>query len=68
MREQEGQQPTHPLPYSTRPPPQKKLKSVMVKLQSAAGTGYFYMTRKNPMRTPHKLQVGAAHMPDNPLP
>jgi len=33
----------------------KKLKTVMVKLVSTAGTGYFYLTRKNPLTVPRKL-------------
>jgi len=33
------------------------LKSVMIKMLSQAGTGYFYVARKNPMTTPHKMQL-----------
>lgn len=33
----------------------KKGKTIPIKLMSAAGTGYFYTTRKNPTKTPHKL-------------
>ncbi|EKX38117.1 hypothetical protein GUITHDRAFT_77421 [Guillardia theta CCMP2712] len=32
-----------------------KQKSILVKLMSQAGTGYFYLTRKNPRRTPEKF-------------
>eukprot|EP00462_Mataza_sp_D1_P000303 CAMPEP_0175091182 /NCGR_PEP_ID=MMETSP0086_2-20121207/1760_1 /TAXON_ID=136419 /ORGANISM="Unknown Unknown, Strain D1" /LENGTH=90 /DNA_ID=CAMNT_0016363895 /DNA_START=8 /DNA_END=280 /DNA_ORIENTATION=+ len=32
-----------------------KKKTVLIKLVSAAGTGWFYTTKKNPIRTPHKL-------------
>lgn len=32
-----------------------KLKTVFVKLMSNAGTGYFYVTRKNPMNNPEKI-------------
>ena len=32
-----------------------KLKTIAIKLVSAAQTGFFYTTRKNPKRTPHKL-------------
>jgi len=38
-------------------PPKKKLKTVLVKLISAAGTGFFYTTRKNPLNTPRKIQL-----------
>jgi len=31
-------------------------KAVLLRLVSEAGTGFFYTTRKNPARTPHKLQ------------
>ncbi|BAM80306.1 mitochondrial ribosomal protein L33, precursor [Cyanidioschyzon merolae strain 10D] len=34
-----------------------KGKSVLIKLVSAAGTGYFYVTRKNPRNVPYKLSV-----------
>ncbi|KAJ7570288.1 hypothetical protein O6H91_01G113700 [Diphasiastrum complanatum] len=30
--------------------------SVLVRLISAAGTGYFYVTSKNPRKVPHKLE------------
>eukprot|EP00897_Mesotaenium_endlicherianum_P005277 jgi/Mesen1/4778/ME000242S03960 len=30
--------------------------SILVKLVSAAGTGFFYVTRKNPKKTPGKLE------------
>jgi len=33
-----------------------KGKSVIIKLLSEAGTGYFYTTTKNPRRITHKLQ------------
>eukprot|EP00472_Partenskyella_glossopodia_P002431 CAMPEP_0197533156 /NCGR_PEP_ID=MMETSP1318-20131121/42514_1 /TAXON_ID=552666 /ORGANISM="Partenskyella glossopodia, Strain RCC365" /LENGTH=62 /DNA_ID=CAMNT_0043089959 /DNA_START=136 /DNA_END=324 /DNA_ORIENTATION=- len=33
----------------------KKLKTVLIKLASTAGTGFFYTTRKNPQRTKHKI-------------
>lgn len=32
-----------------------KLKSIFVKLMSEAGTGFFYVTRKNPKNVPEKL-------------
>ena len=34
-----------------------KLKSLAVKLVSTAGTGYFYVTRKNARNVQHKLQL-----------
>ena len=34
----------------------KKGISILVKLASTAGTGYFYVTRKNPRTLPNKLQ------------
>jgi large subunit ribosomal protein L33 len=34
-----------------------KLKSLAVKLVSTAGTGYFYVTRKNARTVQHKLQL-----------
>jgi large subunit ribosomal protein L33 len=33
----------------------QKIKSIIIKLVSSAGTGYFYATRKNPTNIPHKL-------------
>ena len=33
----------------------QKGKSVLLRLVSEAGTGFFYTTRKNPVKTPHKL-------------
>ena len=33
----------------------RKGKSIPIKLMSAANTGFFYTTRKNPANTPHKL-------------
>ena len=33
-----------------------KGKRVLIRLMSAAGTGYFYVMRKNPKNVPHKLQ------------
>jgi len=33
----------------------KKLKTVLIKLVSAAGTGYFYTTRKNPLKVTRKI-------------
>eukprot|EP00467_Chlorarachnion_reptans_P014563 CAMPEP_0114511258 /NCGR_PEP_ID=MMETSP0109-20121206/14251_1 /TAXON_ID=29199 /ORGANISM="Chlorarachnion reptans, Strain CCCM449" /LENGTH=66 /DNA_ID=CAMNT_0001690673 /DNA_START=161 /DNA_END=361 /DNA_ORIENTATION=- len=35
--------------------PKKKLKTVLVKLASMAGTGFFYTTRKNPQTVKHKI-------------
>ena len=32
-----------------------KSKSIAIKMISTAGTGYFYRTRKNPIRTPDKF-------------
>ena len=34
-----------------------KLKSIFVKLMSGAGTGYFYVTRKNPKNVPERLTL-----------
>lgn len=34
----------------------KKGVSILVKLVSTAGTGYFYVKRKNPRNLPNKLQ------------
>lgn len=34
-----------------------KIKSILIKLVSAAGTGYFYATKKNPTNVPHKLAL-----------
>jgi len=33
----------------------QKLKTVLVKMLSAAGTGYFYLFRKNPTKITRKL-------------
>lgn len=33
-----------------------KAGAILVKLVSAAQTGYFYVTKKNPKNTPYKLQ------------
>jgi ribosomal protein L33 len=33
----------------------QKLKSIIIKLVSSAGSGYFYATRKNPTTIQHKL-------------
>ncbi|XP_020252306.1 uncharacterized protein LOC109829671 [Asparagus officinalis] len=33
-----------------------KGKKLFIKLVSAAGTGFFYVKRKNPRRTPDKLE------------
>ena len=33
----------------------QKGNSVLLRLVSEAGTGFFYTTRKNPVKTPHKL-------------
>jgi large subunit ribosomal protein L33 len=33
-----------------------KAKSIAIKLNSTAGTGFFYTTRKNVSKTPEKLQ------------
>ena len=35
----------------------KKLGGALIRLLSEAGTGYFYVTRKNARRTPTKLQL-----------
>eukprot|EP00808_Paulinella_micropora_P019822 g5814.t1 len=35
----------------------RKKKRLLVKLQSTAGTGYFYVTSKNPQNTPHKIML-----------
>ena len=37
--------------------PSPQAKSILIKLVSAAGTGYFYATRKNPTNVPHKLAL-----------
>lgn len=34
----------------------KKLATILVKLASTAGTGFFYVKRKNPRKLPDKLQ------------
>ena len=34
-----------------------KIKSVVIKLLSTAGTGFFYTTRKNPRNVAHKLSL-----------
>jgi large subunit ribosomal protein L33 len=34
-----------------------KVKSVFIKLLSEAGTGFFYVTRKNPKNVPEKLML-----------
>jgi len=34
-----------------------KVKSLAIKLLSSAGTGFFYVTRKNPRNTLHKLSL-----------
>ena len=34
-----------------------KLKSIMIKMMSGAGTGFFYVTRKNPKTTPERLSL-----------
>ena len=34
-----------------------KLKSILIRLLSTAGTGYFYATRKNPTTIQHKLSL-----------
>jgi large subunit ribosomal protein L33 len=34
-----------------------KRKSIPIKLQSTAGTGYFYTTRKNVSHTPDKVEL-----------
>lgn len=35
----------------------KKLGQMLIKLVSQAGTGFFYVTRKNPRNVPYKLQL-----------
>ncbi len=35
----------------------KKVGSMLIKLVSQAGTGFFYVTKKNPRNTPYKLQL-----------
>lgn len=37
--------------------PQRKLKTIAVKLLSTAGTGAFYTTRKNPRTVQTKMQL-----------
>jgi len=34
-----------------------KVKSIFVKLLSGAGTGFFYVTRKNPKNVPERLTL-----------
>jgi large subunit ribosomal protein L33 len=34
-----------------------KTKALAIKLLSTAGTGFFYVTRKNVRNTPHKLSL-----------
>lgn len=36
--------------------PKKKLGQILIKLVSQAGTGFSYVTRKNPRNVPYKLQ------------
>jgi len=36
----------------------KKGATILVKLASAAGTGFFYVKKKNPRTLPRKLEVG----------
>jgi large subunit ribosomal protein L33 len=36
--------------------PKKKLGQILIKLVSQAGTGFFYVTKKNPRNVPYKLQ------------
>lgn len=44
-----------------------KLKSIFVKLMSEAGTGFFYVTRKNPKTVPERMILrkvcSASHSP-----
>ena len=35
----------------------KKLKNILIRLVSTAGTGYFYATTKNPTNIQHKLAL-----------
>lgn len=34
-----------------------KTKSILIKLTSSANTGFYYVTKKNPTRTPEKLTL-----------
>ena len=34
-----------------------KVKTMVIKLVSTAGTGFFYVTTKNPRNVPHKLAL-----------
>lgn len=34
-----------------------KAKSILIRLMSNAGTGYYYVKRKNPRNVPHKLEL-----------
>jgi large subunit ribosomal protein L33 len=34
----------------------KKIGQILIKLVSQAGTGFFYVTKKNPRNVPYKLQ------------
>lgn len=34
-----------------------KAKRIIIKMLSEAGTGFFYTTTKNTVRTPHKLKL-----------
>jgi len=36
--------------------PKKKLGQILIKLVSQAGTGFFYVAKKNPRNVPYKLQ------------
>jgi len=38
-------------------PASQKLKSILIRLASSAGTGYFYAARKNPTTVQHKLAL-----------
>ncbi|EFJ12657.1 hypothetical protein SELMODRAFT_109920 [Selaginella moellendorffii] len=35
----------------------KKTGRILIRLVSSAATGFFYVTSKNPRKTPHKLEL-----------
>ena len=45
------------LPCAITPPLAQKGAREKIKLESSAGTGFFYTTRKNKQNTPDKLEV-----------
>ncbi len=48
------------------PLPPQKVKTIIIKLLSSAGTGYFYATKKNPTNIQHKLAFMKVRLPSSP--